>query len=46
MDPGLTLLTYNAEAGTPTADGLALLATWAATLDQDEASVPEFTDPA
>ena len=46
VDPGLTLLTYNAEAGTPAADGLALLATWAATVDQDEASVPEFTDPA
>jgi transcriptional regulator with XRE-family HTH domain len=32
-DPGLTLLTYNAEAGTPGADGLSMLASWAATLD-------------
>ena len=57
MDPGLTMLTYNAEAGTPTADGLALLATWAATLEAETAaehgevadaaaSVPELTDPA
>ncbi|MBB6570208.1 helix-turn-helix domain-containing protein [Kribbella sandramycini] len=29
--PGLTLLLYTAPAGTPTADSLALLATWAAT---------------
>ncbi len=28
--PGLTLLTYTAPAGTPTADGLKLLANWAA----------------
>ncbi len=39
VDTGLTLLTYNAEAGTPAADGLALLATWAATVDQSELSV-------
>jgi transcriptional regulator with XRE-family HTH domain len=31
-DPGLTLTTYAAEAGTPSHDGLKLLATWAATL--------------
>lgn len=30
-DPGLTLLVYTAAPGTPTADSLALLATWAAT---------------
>ncbi|HAM27654.1 MAG TPA: transcriptional regulator [Microbacteriaceae bacterium] len=35
VDPGLTLLTYNAEPGTASADGLTLLATWAATLDQN-----------
>jgi transcriptional regulator with XRE-family HTH domain len=29
--PGLTLLVYTAAAGTPTADGLKLLASWAAT---------------
>ena len=33
-DPGLTLLVYTAEAGTPTRDALTLLATWAATADQ------------
>jgi hypothetical protein len=32
-DPGLTFLAYTAEPNTPTADGLRLLATWAATLD-------------
>jgi transcriptional regulator with XRE-family HTH domain len=30
-DPGLTLTTYSAEPGTPSADGLKLLTTWAAT---------------
>ncbi|MEV0718460.1 helix-turn-helix transcriptional regulator [Asanoa sp. NPDC050611] len=29
-DPGLTLVAYSAEAGTPAADGLRLLASWAA----------------
>jgi len=29
--PGLTLLVYTAAAGTPTADSLKLLASWAAT---------------
>jgi transcriptional regulator with XRE-family HTH domain len=32
--PGLTLLTYTAAAGTPTADSLKLLASWAATAEQ------------
>lgn len=32
--PGLTLLVYTAPAGSPTADGLKLLANWAATADQ------------
>jgi transcriptional regulator with XRE-family HTH domain len=35
-DPGLTFLAYTAEANTPSADGLRLLATWAATLDAVE----------
>ena len=30
-DDGLTVLTYSAEPGTPSGDGLELLATWAAT---------------
>jgi transcriptional regulator with XRE-family HTH domain len=32
-DPGLTFLAYTAEPNTPSADGLRLLASWAATLD-------------
>jgi transcriptional regulator with XRE-family HTH domain len=32
--PGLTLLAYTAAAGTPTADGLKMLASWAATAEQ------------
>jgi transcriptional regulator with XRE-family HTH domain len=32
--PGLTLLVYTAAAGTPTADGLKLLASWAATAEK------------
>ena len=32
--PGLTLLIYTAPAGTASAAGLRLLATWAATVDQ------------
>jgi transcriptional regulator with XRE-family HTH domain len=35
-DPGLTFLAYTAEPNTPSADGLRLLATWAATLDATE----------
>ena len=30
-DEGLTMLTYSAEPGTPSGDGLELLAAWAAT---------------
>jgi hypothetical protein len=30
-DPGLTIFTYTAEPGTPSEDGLKLLASWAAT---------------
>ncbi|WP_125616577.1 helix-turn-helix transcriptional regulator [Specibacter cremeus] len=33
-DPGLTLLVYTAPQGTPTADALKLLASWASTQDQ------------
>jgi hypothetical protein len=33
-DPGLTLTAYSAEPGTPAADALHLLATWAATTGQ------------
>lgn len=41
-DPGLSLIVYSAEPGSATADGLALLAGWAATLDQlDERSRDE-----
>jgi hypothetical protein len=32
--PGLTLLTYTAAVGTPTADSLKMLASWAATAEQ------------
>jgi transcriptional regulator with XRE-family HTH domain len=32
--PGLTLLTYTAAAGTPTADSLKMLASWAATAEE------------
>lgn len=35
-DPELTLLVYTAEQGSPTADALALLASWAATAERDE----------
>ena len=43
-DPGLTLLVYTAEPDTTSADGLALLASWAATLDrQDREHVPGST---
>jgi hypothetical protein len=33
-DPGLTLVVYSAEPGSPSQDALKLLASWAATLDQ------------
>jgi MmyB-like transcription regulator ligand binding domain len=32
--PGLTLLAYTAAAGTPTADSLRMLASWAATAEE------------
>jgi len=34
--PGLTLLVYTAAANTPTADSLAMLASWAATADSSD----------
>jgi transcriptional regulator with XRE-family HTH domain len=44
-DPGLSLVVYSAEPGSPSEDGLNLLASWAATLDQTDAAeaarVPE-----
>ncbi|WP_427918349.1 helix-turn-helix transcriptional regulator [Streptomyces sp. cg40] len=38
-EPGLTLTALSAEPGTPAHDSLQLLASWAATLDQDTAAV-------
>ena len=35
-DPGLTMVVYTAPAGSPTADALKLLASWAATQDQPD----------
>ena len=41
-DPGLSLVVYGAEPGSASQDGLQLLASWAATLDQAEpAQAPE-----
>jgi transcriptional regulator with XRE-family HTH domain len=37
-EPGLTMITYTAEPGTPSADNLALLASWAASQHRDTAS--------
>lgn len=34
-DPGLTMLVYTADPGSPTADNLTLLASWAATLEAE-----------
>jgi hypothetical protein len=39
-DSGLTLTAYAAEPGSPSADALTLLASWAATLNQADADVP------
>jgi transcriptional regulator with XRE-family HTH domain len=43
-DPGLTLIACSAEPGTPSEDGLRLLASWAATLD-DENGTPTPHQP-
>jgi transcriptional regulator with XRE-family HTH domain len=46
-DPGLTLLAYTAEPGSPSQDALNLLASWAATNDQhDQADTPRTTERA
>jgi transcriptional regulator with XRE-family HTH domain len=46
-DPGLVLLAYTAEPGSPSHDALSLLASWAATLDQEPArpTADETTTP-
>ena len=36
-DPGLVLQAYSADPGSPSHDALSLLASWAATLDQEQA---------
>jgi transcriptional regulator with XRE-family HTH domain len=45
--PGLTMTTYSAEPGSPSADGLRLLASWAATNKQSDqaASMPPAAAP-
>lgn len=43
-DPGLSLIVYSAEPGSPTEDGLRLLASWAATLDEAAPREPAATD--
>lgn len=40
-DPGLTLLVYTAPPGTPTADALKLLASWAATQDTQDVQLAD-----
>jgi transcriptional regulator with XRE-family HTH domain len=42
-DTGLTIIAYSAEPASPSADNLRLLASWAATLDQEQ-EVPEQSD--
>jgi transcriptional regulator with XRE-family HTH domain len=42
-DPGLTLTAYSAEPGSPSEDGLRLLASWAATVAVPAAQTPEHT---
>jgi hypothetical protein len=37
-DPGLNLLTYNAEPDTPSDEALKLLGSWAATVEREEAA--------
>jgi transcriptional regulator with XRE-family HTH domain len=40
-DPGLSMIVYSAEPGSASDDGLHLLASWAATLDQSQAAQTE-----
>jgi hypothetical protein len=42
-DPGWKLLIYTAEPGSPTADALRLLASWAATQEQEIAPATDDT---
>jgi transcriptional regulator with XRE-family HTH domain len=46
-DPGLILQAFSAEPGSPSHDGLSLLASWAATLDREQAlpTAAETTTP-
>ena len=44
-ETGLTMLVYTADAGSPTHDALKLLASWAATLDQADATAASDTAP-
>ncbi|HEY8718343.1 helix-turn-helix transcriptional regulator [Pengzhenrongella sp.] len=41
-DPGLTMIVYTAEPGSPTQDALNLLASWAATLEQEQRAKAEI----
>jgi hypothetical protein len=44
-DPGLSLVVYSAEPGSASQDGLRLLASWAATLDQlDQTATVQATE--
>ena len=43
-DPGLSLVVYSAEAGSASADGLSMLASWAATLDKLDETVASESD--
>ena len=43
-DPGLRINIYTAEPGTPSADGLALLASWSATLDRQKQETARVSD--
>lgn len=45
-DTGLTLIAYSAEPASPSADNLRLLASWAATLDQEQPSQEQPPAPA
>lgn len=44
-DPGLTLIACSADPGTPSEDGLRLLASWAATLDVETLATPTPHSP-
>jgi hypothetical protein len=44
-EPGWNLLIYTAEPGSPTADAIRLLASWAATQEQEKQDPPKLTDP-